>query len=341
MRRAREWKGEISVANKICSRCGKEKAGENEAYCPECKSDIGRRSKKRLWYSGVAAAILFLAGMAYLFGETNAWEFSWNSLLGRPAVVINGEPIVWSEARERFRISRLMMEKEYGKELFAGERGRAYLRDLERDILERMITERLVAQEARRMNIKIADDKVLQEMQNIGREIYGNWENFQASLREDAISEEYLSAHVRNLLLLQEVKKAKAPAGADPDEVFGAWLTQDRRGAKITFNRSVGLSQVSSQSQGSCCNPGGSAGGCGGRGGDGCGGKQATAGPLDPQLKNEASAAALNAYRKTNPAEKDVAAQVTDYGCHVQVDIEKGGKVVRSYSYQDGNVIDN
>ena len=331
------------MANKICSRCGKENAGEDEVYCPECRSDIRRRNRKRLWYSGVAAVILSLAGAVYLFGETNAWEFSWDSLLRRPAAVINGEPIAWSEARERFRITRLMMEKEYGKELFAGERGRAYLRDLERDVLERMISERLVAQEARRMNIKMGDDKVRQEMQEIGREIYGNWENFQASLKEDGISEEYLSAHVRNLLLRQEVKKAKVPAGVDPDEYFGAWLIQDRRGAKITFNRSVGLSQVSSQGQGSCCGSGGSAGGggCGGRGGGGCGGKQAAAGPLDPQLKSEASAAALDAYRKTNPAEKDVAARVTDYGCHVQVDIEKGGKVVRSYSYQDGNVIDN
>jgi hypothetical protein len=291
----------------------------------------------------VAAVIFLLSGAVYLFAETNAWEFSWDSLLGRPAAQINGEQIAWSEARERFRITRLMMEKEYGKELFAGERGSAYLRDLERDIMERMIAERLVAQEARRMNIKIADDKVLQEMQNIGREIYGNWENFQASLREDGISEEYLSAHVRNLLLRQEVKKAKAPAGADSDEVFGAWLTQVRGVAKVTFNRSVGSSQVSARRQDSCCPPGGSAGGggCGGRGGGGCGVRQAAAGPLDPRLKSEASAAALVAYRKTNPAEKDVAAQVTDYGCHLQVDIEKGGRVVRSYSYQNGNIIDN
>ncbi len=331
------------MVNKICGHCGKENAGKGEVYCSECSSDIRSRNRKRLLYSGVAAVIFLLSGAVYLLGETNAWEFSWDSLLRRPAAQINGEQIPWSEARERFRITRLMMEKEYGKELFAGERGSAYLRDLERDILERMIAERLVAQEARRMNIKIADDQVLQEMQNIGREIYGNWENFQASLREDGISEEYLSAHVRNLLLRQEVKKTKTPAGADPDEYFGAWLAQDRRGAKITLNKNVSLSQVSSQGQGSCCGSGrlAGAGGCGGRGGGGCGGKQAAAGPLDPQLKSEASAAALAAYRKTNPAEKDVAAQVTDYGCHVQVDIEKGGRVVRSYSYQDGNVIDN
>jgi hypothetical protein len=336
-----EWKGDISVAMKICGRCGKENTGEDEMYCFECSSDMSNRNRKRLWYSGVAVVILLLAGAVYLFGETNAWEFSWDSLLRRSPAVVNGEPITWSEARERFRVARMMMEKEYGKELFAGERGKAYLKDLERGVLERMISDRLVAQEASRMNIKIADERVLQEVQNIGRETYGNWENFLASLKEDGISKEYLSAHVRNLLLRQEVKKAKAPAGADPDEYFGVWLAQYRQGAKISLNKNVSFSQVSSQGQGSCCGLGGSAGGggCGGRGGGGCGTKQS--GPLDPRLKSEASAAALATYRKTNPDMTDVTAQVTDYGCHVQVDIEKRGRIVKSYAYQDGQIFEN
>ena len=222
-------KGGIILDNKSCSSCGKEIAGEEGVVCLDCISAIRRKTRKRLLYSGAAAVILMLAGAVFLYGEKNAWEFSWDSLLRRPAAVVNGEPIAWSEARERFRITRLMMEKEYGKELFVGERGRAYLRDLERDVLERMIGERLVAQEARRLNIRVGDDRVKKEIQEIGREIYGNWENFQASLREDGISPEYLSAHVRNLLLRQEIKKAKAPAGADPDEYFSVWLTQDRR----------------------------------------------------------------------------------------------------------------
>ena len=182
------------------------------------------------------------------------------------------------------------------------------------------------------MNITVGNDRVKQEIQKIGSEIYGNWENFQTSLKEDDISEEYLSAHVRNLLLRQEVKKTKAPAGADPDEFFGAWLTQDRRSAKVTFSRNVGLSQASPQGQGSCCGSGGSAGG----GGGGCGTKQA--GSLDPELKSKASAAALDAYGETHPAENGLGAKVTDYGCHVQVDIEKEGKIFASYSYSNGKV---
>jgi hypothetical protein len=142
--------------------------------------------------------------------------------------------------------------------------------------------------------------------------------------------------HVRNLLLRQEVKKAKSPPQADPDAYFVAWLTQDRRIAKVTFNQTITPSQTFAQEQPSCCGSGG--GGSAGAGGSagGCGTKQA--GPLDPKLKSTAGAVALDVYRKTHPAENGLEAKVTDYGCHIQVDIEKGGKILVSYSYRDGKV---
>ncbi|OGP84540.1 MAG: hypothetical protein A2V87_05830 [Deltaproteobacteria bacterium RBG_16_58_17] len=318
--------------NKTCGSCGKEISGEGEVFCPDCKGDIRRKNRKRLWYSVAAAALLFLAGSVYWYGGRNSWDFSWDAILGRPAAVINGEPVAWSEARERFKTTRVILEKQYGNDLFAGERGRAILTDMQKNVLDRILDERLVAQEARRMNIKVGDERVRQELQKIAGEIYGNWENFQASLREDGMSQEYLMNHVRNLLLGREVKKAKAPPGVDPDEYFGAWLNQARREAKVTFNKTISPLQVSSQGRGSCCSPGG--------GGGGCGGKQASAGSLDPELKNKASAVALTEYRKTNPVEKGVGALVTDYGCHIQVDIEKEGKIIKSYSYRDGKVFE-
>ncbi|MEK7375239.1 MAG: SurA N-terminal domain-containing protein [Thermodesulfobacteriota bacterium] len=197
--------------NKTCGSCGKEISGEGEVFCSGCKGEIRRKNKKRLWYPVAAAALLFLAGSVYWYGDRNSWDFSWDAILGRPAAVVNGEPIARSEARARLNVSRLMLEKEYGKGLLAGKQGGVLLGRLERDVLEKMVDERLVAQEARRMKIRVGDDRVRQEMQRIGKEIYGNWENFQASLKEDGISPEYLMNHIRNLLLRQEVKKAKSP----------------------------------------------------------------------------------------------------------------------------------
>lgn len=318
---------------KRCDRCGKELLGGDEVFCPDCKGDVGRKKKRRRRYAVAAAALLFLSGAAFLYAEKNDWEFSRDALLGRPAAVVNGDPIARSEARARLNISRLMLEKEYGKGLFTGEQGSVLLGRLERDVLEKMVDERLVAQEASRMKIRVDDDRVRQEMQRIGREIYGNWENFQASLQEDGISQEYLMNHFRNILLRQELKKAISPSETDPDAYFVAWLEQNRRSAKVTLNQTITPLQASAQRRGSCC-------GSGGGGAGGCGTKQGS-GTLDPELESKAGAAALAEYRKKNPAEKEVEARVTDYGCHIQVDIEKGGRTVWSYSYQDGSVTDN
>lgn len=242
---------------KKCGRCGKELLGGDEVFCSDCNGDDRRKKKRRRWVAIAAAALLLLSGAAFLYAENNDWEFSWDALLGRPAAVVNGDPIARSEARERLNVNRLMLEKEYGKGLFAGEQGRALLVRLECDVLEKMVDERLVAREASRMKIQMGDDQVRQEMQKIGQEIYGNWESCQASLREDGISQEYLTNHVRNLLLRQGLGKAKFPSETDPDAYFVAWLEQERRSAKVTFNQTITPLQASAQGRGLCCGSGG------------------------------------------------------------------------------------
>lgn len=326
------------MENRNCEKCGKELTGEGEVLCPECRGGVRRKNRKRLGHSGIVVVLLLLAGAGFLYAEKPSWVFSWDVVLGRPAAVVNGEAISREEARTRFNVSRRMLEKEYGKGLFVGEQGRALLGRLEGDVLEQMVEERLVAREAKRLQIKVGDDLVQQEIrriEKIGREIYGNDDNFQASLREDGISPEYLMKQVRNLLLLQEVKKAKAPPQSDPDAYFADWLTRDRQIAKVTFKQTISPSPVAAQAGSSCCCAGG---GGGSASAGGCGTKQAP-GSLEPKVQSEASAAALDAYRTAHPAEQQgLVARVTDYGCHVQVDIEKVGKIVASYSYRDGKV---
>jgi hypothetical protein len=321
--------------NKQCSRCGKVVVREDGEYCPDCMSGVkSKLASGRLLLMG-AVVILMLAGAVYSYGERSTWEFTWDALLGRPAAEVNGEPVARSALRERMDISRRMVERQYGKELFAGDRGRALLAKLERDVLEKMVDERLVAQEARRLKIAVGDERVQQELQTIGREIYGNWEKFQASLREDGISPEYLADHVRNLLILREVNKAKASPGDDPNRYAIPWLAQARANANIIVGKTASPNSAAFWGAASCCGPGG---GCGA--GGGCDGTRASGGGVAPELKEKASAAALGEYRKKDPGGQGLEARVIDYGCHVQVDIEKGGRVVKSYAYQDGKAFE-
>ncbi len=325
----------MSVDQEQCSRCGKGIEAGDRGQCPDCQDDVRRKRVKGRWFLASVVATLILAGAVYAYGEKSAWDFSWDGLLGRPAAVVNGEPLSRSAAQERLTISRRMVEREYGKDIFAGERGMSLLADLERQVLGKMVEERLVVQEARRLKIVVSHERVRQELQTIGREIYGTWENFQASLKEEGISPEYMASHVRNLLLFREVSKAKAPSGMNPDQYAALWLVQARQNADVTLNWTTNPSQAAASPGGaSCCDTGGGGGG-------GCGGNRTSGNEVAPDLRSKASAAALDAYRKVNPAAQNAQAQVTDYGCHVQVDIAQSGKIVKSYTYQDGQALEN
>jgi len=63
--------------------------------------------------------------------------------------------------------------------------------------------------------------------------------------------------------------------------------------------------------------------------------------PVDAKTEKEAQTLALEAYRKINPSDRGITAKVTDLGCHMQVDIQKEGRVVKSYIYQGGKLFEN
>jgi hypothetical protein len=291
-------------------------------------TESGRRTFRRGRYIAAGLVLFLVAGVLLWRAHEGSRAFSWDALLGRPVAAINGDAVPRKEFRERLAVSRVVLERQYGKNLFTGERGRDLLANLERDVLERMLEERLVAQEARRLNVGVSDEKVRQTLQGIATDIYGGWEAFQASLREDGISSEYLSEHIRKRMLRQEVERAKAPPGANPDGFPGVWLVQARRDARITVYEEMGQPQASFQGGGSCC----------GASGGGCGGSERSAGPVEANVAEKASRTALAAYRKSHAPDTGIKAKVNDYGCHIQVDIEQGDRIVKSYTYRDGEV---
>lgn len=314
-----------------CRHCGKE-AEDGDPYCPECRSASGVRRPRYLWVFSIvfSAVLLLLAGMLLWHGGFGFLDLSLDSILGRPAAAINGEPISRAELKARVRAIQAIVERQHGKEIFAGERGRALWANLENEVLDGMLEEKLVNQEGRKLGIQITDGQVKQKVDFITKEVFGTWEKFQARLQEDGMSKEDLQENIRNLLLLEAIKKVKAQEGADPDESLNAWLVQARQKAKVKVYHSGNLTRGASALAGGCCGTGGSSGGCSEGGG--------TARQADPRIEREVQTAALEAFQRTNPAEKGVTAKVTDYGCHIQVDVQKEGRVIKSYSYQNGKI---
>ncbi len=317
----------------------RENRKEQQACSPGSGESVESGSKKRLWHFIAGGGLLVFIGWALWYANTGSWVLSWDALTRKPAALINGEAIARSDLDDRITRNRIMVERQYGKDIFTGPQGTMLLAQVEGDVLERMLEERLVAQEARRMGIRVSDEEAREKVERIGTEVYGSPERFKTALREDGLSQEYLIGHIRHLLLCQEIKARKFSSQPDSDASFSSWLAQARGIAKVTVYRQTNPAGGVSGRGGGCCatgSPGGSsAAGC-----NGCGGTRRSAGPVSPELKSKASAAGLAEYRRTNPQAKGIEAKVTDYGCHIQVDIEKDGNVVKSYTYRDGRAFE-
>jgi len=260
-------------------------------------------------------------------GGVSFGSLSLDSIWGRPAAVINGESISRAEFKERVKSIQTILERQHGREVFEGNRGRTLLSIVEREVLGGLIEEKLMTQEARKLRIQIDDQQVKQELVRIAKEIFGTSENYQARLRESGVFQEDLENHLRFLALVEALKEAK---GGEAN--FDAWLRETKKNAKLVIYNSGGQRGGALPILGNCCglgNPGG------------CSGARTDSGqPVDPQTERQAQKAALQAFQKTHPGDKDLTAKVTDYGCHIQVDILKEGRVVKSYSYQDGEVFE-
>lgn len=317
-----------------CRHCGKEIDGEG-VFCRECRSLAGEKKMRRPWVFSIIFSVLLLALTGLLLWH---WDWGFGNLssywiFDKPAALINGESISRAELKARVKYIGQALERQYGKDLFSGNRGQALMDNLEKQVLEGMVEERLIAQEARRMQIQISEEKVQQEMKRISREIYGNREDFQKRLAQDGVSSKELEKHIHSLLLFQELKAAKAIPGSDPEDNFNAWFVQAKQNAKVAIYDSGKVTRGSSSCAGGCCGPGQGFGGSAlqPRGG----------GQVDQKTEKEAEKAALEAYRKVNPSEQGISAKVSDFGCHIQVDIQKEGRVVKSYAYQGGRVFEN
>ncbi len=317
-----------------CTHCGKE-IEEGELYCPECQAIAGAKKPKRIWafcllFSGL---LLFLAGMMLWHGGLSFGSLSLDMIWAKPAAVINGEKISRADLKARLKTFQGILERQYGVDLFTGDRGRVLFANLESKVLNDMLEERLIRQEARKLGIQVTEEQVKQKIGSITQEIFGTWEKFQTKLQEEGMSKEDLRNNIRFLLLLEALKGAKAREGGNPDVAFSAWLIQARQKAEVAVYNSGNLVGSLPSSTGGCCGPTGSSGG-------GCGGQSAIPRQVDPKIESDAQKAGLEAFQKSNPGEKNLAAKVTNYGCHIQVDIQKDGKVVKSYTYQEGKVFE-
>jgi hypothetical protein len=124
----------------------------------------------------------------------------------------------------------------------------------------------------------------------------------------------------RRWIISQFIEKAVLKGNeANGGLLLSQWLTKTKAKAQVeTYEK---LEPVYT-AKGSCCR-------------SGCGGGKAQ--PLDPKIEQEAKAKGLEYYEKKTQ-KKGADAKVTNFGCHIQVDIIEEGKVALSLTYRDGDI---
>ncbi len=283
-------------------------------FCVDCGNPLPGKRKIRLTNRrvllGALLGFILTGGIWYFL--TGGPE---SKLVGK----VNGEGIT----REQFsrKIDRLKKsyETRYGQSLFQGEEGKENLNRLKTEILDEIITERILLQEARSAGYTSApEEEIVKYIDAIKKQkglsevdlqkmIGGSIEDLKEELRREWIISQFIEKTVLN------------GDQTNAEQIFGQWLAQTKAKAKIeTYEK---LKPVYA-AKASCCR-------------SGCGGGRAQ--PLDPKIEQEARTKALEYYGKKTQ-KKGADAKVTNFGCHIQVDIIENGKIVVSLTYREGEV---
>jgi hypothetical protein len=302
-----------SIHTAICPSCngGNEKKAR---FCVHCGNPLLK--KRRIHF---ASRYIFFAAMGLILAGTISYFLTGgleSNLVGK----VNGEEITRKEFSKRFEQVKKFYELRYGQNLFQGEEGKENLNRIKTDILDEMTTEKILLQEAKNAGYRSApDEEIVKQLEAI-RKKYGLSDDDlkqKMGLNVEELKEELRKGWVISQFLEKAVLKGDQQ---NSEVVFAQWLTRAKTNAKIETYEKL---QPVSTAKASCCSSG-----CGGGG---------RARPLDPKIEKEAKAKGLEYYEKKTQ-KKGASARVTNFGCHIQVDIIEDGKVVASLTYNQGQV---
>jgi D-Tyr-tRNAtyr deacylase len=233
---------------------------------------------------------------------------------------VNGEGITRKEFSKRLERVKRFYELRYGQNLFQGEEGKENLNRVKTDILEEMATEKILLQEAKSAGYRFAPEEEIVKQVEAIKEKYGLSDEDLKQKMGGSIED--LKEEIRKgWIISQFLEKAVLKGDQQNSElIIAQWLTKAKTNAKIETYEKL---QPVSTAKASCCTSG-----CGGGG---------RARPPDPKIEKQAKAKGLEYYEKKTQ-KKGASARVTNFGCHIQVDIIEDGKVVISLTYKQGEV---
>ncbi len=303
-----------------CPDC--KKSNESDAlFCTECGRPLGALqpgavAKQRRAYFIVllfVPAIVLAAAVGY-------YKFF---LPNGIAAIVNGEEITLAELDSA--VARMEGTRE---RVSPG---------LRYQVLNELIAERLALQEARKAGIHISKQELdaaavaarvasgldVEAFQQSMISLYGGMPGFEKALE-------------RRLTVSRLITERVIPPGSDSttaSRVVHQWL-QDLSGKAAVR---IALSEELAGPGCGCCNDRAGNPRAGEKPGQGC---AAGAGRLQDSARTRVAVTAAIRYWREKHGPEAVGARPTDFGCHIQVDIVKDGKIIGSLRYQNGTVFE-
>jgi hypothetical protein len=275
----------------------------DSVFCSECGKPLadqtpGPEKKQRKSY----LFVLLFVPVIVIAAAVGYYKFF---LPDGVAAVVNGEEIRLSELNAA--ASRMQGGSDAAS---AGLRYQA---------LNELIAERLALQEARKAGIEVSKDELA---------VAAAQAQAASGLDSGAFNKEMKSLHgsmrgfentlERRILISRLIAERVVPPGADPGTAGRAadqWMRHLSEKAAVR----IALAEQWSGGGCSCCNKEG--------------------GPAQPVSdKAKAATDACLQYWRAKHGPEAVSARLTDFGCHMQVDIVKNEKIIGSLRYQGGTI---
>jgi hypothetical protein len=309
-----------------CTQCNASNE-EDAAFCVECgkpfstEAKTSATSRRNYLFMFVLVPILaIVAGIGY-------YKFV---LPDGIAAVVNGEEITMSE-----------LESAASAQGTADDRSGRFRYQL----LNQMIAERIVLQEARKTGISISRQEIASAIDKARVASGSDDASFRKKLSSQFGSPSaFENALARRLLINKFIAEKVVPPGADPET---ARIAMDQWYEGISRKAAVRIALAEGSGCGGCIKKSEGQPPCrqGMKGPCCAGGAQANTGGDDRRSQSMAPASqvqiAVDAgldYWHAKYGPDAVTARATDFGCHVQVDIMKGETIIGSLSYQNGNI---
>ena len=305
-----------------CGKCNAINDGD-AIFCANCGSALNALAEGRpktwrsYWYALLLVPVLLAAaGMGY-------YKFM---LPNGVAAVVNGEEITMTELDTAIRSAS------DGKDVPGEALGR-----MRSAALSDLITERIACQEARKAGIRVLPEEMNDAIARMQSASGLDEKSFEARVKALYGGGDSFRKGMERRLVIRKFIDERITAGVSDPTIAGFRVNQWLQGISSKAAVRVSLEEQIQNSAGcACCGRGGTVPDPAKRGCDPKAGTQGGGNQAASQI-TAARDAAIGYWSKKHGS-GPVETKVTDFGCHIQVDIVANNRIAKSLRYQNGTI---